>query len=86
MAYSSGRSGTGGGVLKHGKGSNEELNEELYEVKISCTDPFVNGKSPDVHCIEEAWRVVCGILFSSGHSGRWGEGEFSDTEKGSNEF
>ncbi|KAH0746776.1 hypothetical protein KY285_008433 [Solanum tuberosum] len=46
---------------RRGKGSNsqiwqrfqEELNEELCEVKISCAEPFVNGKSPEVHCIEK---------------------------------
>ncbi|KAK4709253.1 hypothetical protein R3W88_030178 [Solanum pinnatisectum] len=31
----------------------EELNEELCEVKISCAEPFVNGMSLEVHCIEK---------------------------------
>lgn len=69
VAYSSSIVGEGG------KGSSsqiwqrfqEELNEELCEVKISCAEPFVNGMSPEVHCIEKHGEYMA---YSSGRSGK----------------
>ncbi|KAG5578091.1 hypothetical protein H5410_058225 [Solanum commersonii] len=83
-AYSLGRSRRKGeGVLKHGKAFNEEmfeLNEELYEVKISCMyDLSMPGVLMSI-ALRTRGECVAYVLFE--HSGRRGEGiEFSDMAK-----